>query len=211
MGTLFERALDPDHRAQLGAHYTSEEDIKTLVEPVLMQPLRREWKEIKRELLPLAVGRVPSRGASLADARAKLKKFLKKLTSVTVLDPACGSGNFLYISLQLLLSLEKEVIAFATQLDLGRARPPGAPKRGSNAQSGRPIVSTGGCTPSRAPRCGSALSLYLGFLSPRRFQSTAYLRGFARPRCQTTSLLLSLAMTTTSSASFTLACMKSGV
>jgi hypothetical protein len=51
MGTLFERALDPDHRAQLGAHYTSEEDIKTLVEPVLMQPLRREWKEIKRDLI----------------------------------------------------------------------------------------------------------------------------------------------------------------
>ncbi len=46
MGTLFERALDPDHRAQLGAHYTSEDDIKTLVEPVLMQPLRREWTGI---------------------------------------------------------------------------------------------------------------------------------------------------------------------
>src|SRR5206468_3658203 len=43
MGNLFERGLDPDHRAQLGAHYTSEEDIKTLVEPVLMAPLRREW------------------------------------------------------------------------------------------------------------------------------------------------------------------------
>ena len=145
MGTLFERALDPDHRAQLGAHYTSEEDIKTLVEPVLMQPLRREWREIKRELVSLVVGRkpsptrpepslpgsepsrgvgsaavvgrVPSRGASLAEARATLKKFLKKLSTITVLDPACGSGNFLYISLQLLLSLEKEVIAFATQLD----------------------------------------------------------------------------------------------
>jgi len=87
MGTLFERALDGEGklRAQLGAHYTSEEDIKTLVEPVLMQPLRQE--------------------------------FLKKLSTVTVLDPACGSGNFLYVSLQLLLSLEKEVIAFATQLD----------------------------------------------------------------------------------------------
>ena len=50
MGTLFERALDESQRAQLGAHYTSEADIKTLVEPVLMQPFRREWAKIKGEL-----------------------------------------------------------------------------------------------------------------------------------------------------------------
>src|SRR5882672_2574566 len=50
MGTLFERALEPEQRAQLGAHYTSEADIKTLVEPVLMAPLRREWRELKGEL-----------------------------------------------------------------------------------------------------------------------------------------------------------------
>jgi hypothetical protein len=111
MGTLFERALDPDHRAQLGAHYTSEEDIKTLVEPVLMQPLRREWKEIKRDLIRSYV-----KGKGTTADRTRLAKFLKKLSTITVLDPACGSGNFLYISLQLLLSLEKEVIAFATQL-----------------------------------------------------------------------------------------------
>jgi hypothetical protein len=50
MGTLFERALEPEQRSQLGAHYTSEADIKTLVEPVLMQPFRREWAKIKGEL-----------------------------------------------------------------------------------------------------------------------------------------------------------------
>src|SRR6266513_293610 len=55
MGNLFERGLDPDHRAQLGAHYTSEEDIKTLVEPVLMAPLRREWSTIKVELAQVSV------------------------------------------------------------------------------------------------------------------------------------------------------------
>ncbi len=114
MGTLFERALDGEGRlrAQLGAHYTSEEDIKTLVEPVLMQPLRREWVEIKRDLIRSYV-----KGKGTATDRARLAKFLKKLSTVTVLDPACGSGNFLYVSLQLLLGLEKEVIAFATQLD----------------------------------------------------------------------------------------------
>ncbi|MGA2604396.1 MAG: DNA methyltransferase [Verrucomicrobiia bacterium] len=113
MGTLFERALDGEGRlrAQLGAHYTSEEDIKTLVEPVLMQPLRREWKEIKRDLI-----RSYAKGKGTTAERARLAKFLKKLSTVTVLDPACGSGNFLYVSLQLLLGLEKEAIAFATQL-----------------------------------------------------------------------------------------------
>src|SRR5438132_9222123 len=50
MGNLSERGLDPDQRAQLGAHYTSEEDIRTLVEPVLMAPLRREWSKIKGDL-----------------------------------------------------------------------------------------------------------------------------------------------------------------
>jgi type II restriction/modification system DNA methylase subunit YeeA len=111
MGNLFERGLDPNHRAQLGAHYTSEEDIKTLVEPVLMAPLRREWSKIKSDLAPAFV-----RGEGKASDRAKLSTFHDKLAAMTVLDPACGSGNFLYVSLQLLLDLEKELITFATQL-----------------------------------------------------------------------------------------------
>jgi hypothetical protein len=111
MGNLFERGLDPDQRAQLGAHYTSEEDIMTLVEPVLMAPLRREWSKLKADL-----ARAFITGKGTAADRAKLSAFHEKLTSITVLDPACGSGNFLYVSLQLLLDLEKELITFATQL-----------------------------------------------------------------------------------------------
>jgi type II restriction/modification system DNA methylase subunit YeeA len=111
MGTLFERALDESQRAQLGAHYTSEADIKTLVEPVLMQPFRREWAEIKGEL---AIAYAKGKGTPAQ--RERLATFQKKLSTVTVLDPACGSGNFLYVSLQLLLGLEKEVITFATQM-----------------------------------------------------------------------------------------------
>ena len=111
MGTLFERALEPEQRSQLGAHYTSEADIKTLVEPVLMQPFRREWAKLKGEL---AAACAKARGN--AAQRERLLKFQKQLAAVTVLDPACGSGNFLYVSLQLLLGLEKEVITFATQL-----------------------------------------------------------------------------------------------
>jgi len=111
MGNLFERGLDPDQRAQLGAHYTSEEDIKTLVEPVLMAPLRREWMELKRELAP----QLAKANATTA-AREELSAFQQKLASLAVLDPACGSGNFLYVALQLLLALEKEVITAAAQL-----------------------------------------------------------------------------------------------
>src|SRR6266566_3131967 len=111
MGNLFERGLDPNQRAQIGAHYTSEEDILTIVEPVLMAPLRREWSALKSNL---ASAYAKAKGSS-AD-RAKLTIFHDKLASITVLDPACGSGNFLYVSLKLLLDLEKEVIAFATQL-----------------------------------------------------------------------------------------------
>jgi type II restriction/modification system DNA methylase subunit YeeA len=111
MGNLFERGLDPNQRAQIGAHYTSEEDILTIVEPVLMAPLRRAWSALKSSL---ASAYAKAKGSS-AD-RAKLTAFHSKLASITVLDPACGSGNFLYVSLKLLLDLEKEVIAFATQL-----------------------------------------------------------------------------------------------
>src|SRR5438309_11979784 len=49
-GTLFERGMDPDKRSQLGAHYTSRQDIETLIEPVVMEPLRREWAEIRRDV-----------------------------------------------------------------------------------------------------------------------------------------------------------------
>jgi hypothetical protein len=111
MGTLFERALEPEQRAQLGAHYTSETDIRTLVEPVLMSPLRREWSVLKGELTPAFI-----KGKGTKEDREKIAALLKKVSSITVLDPACGSGNFLYVSLQVLLDLEKEIVTFATQL-----------------------------------------------------------------------------------------------
>ena len=111
MGTLFQRALDEKQRAALGAQYTGEPDIRVLVEPVLMAPLRREWAALKASLLPSA-----KRGKGTAQDRARITAFLKKLCTIIILDPACGSGNFLYVSLQMLLDLEKEVITFATQL-----------------------------------------------------------------------------------------------
>lgn len=131
-GTLFERILDPAKRSQIGAHYTSREDILTLLEPVMMQPLRREWDEVKAKceaLVPKiqAESRKRTKGV-LGSARASkpvrdfnklIETFHDRLTKVTVLDPACGSGNFLYVALNLLLDLEKEVIAYASRYTPG--------------------------------------------------------------------------------------------
>ena len=111
MGTLFARGLDPDQRAALGAQYTGRDDIVTIVEPVLMAPLRREWAALRASLLPAF-----KQGKATSADRARIAALLKKLRQLIVLDPACGSGNFLYVSLQMLLDLEKEVITFATQL-----------------------------------------------------------------------------------------------
>ena len=106
-GTLFERALDASKRAQTGAHYTGADDIELVVKPVVMTPLRREWEEARQEVNDL----LDEEDADAA--RARLDAFRERLASVKVLDPACGSGNFLYIALRLLLDLEREVIDFA--------------------------------------------------------------------------------------------------
>jgi type II restriction/modification system DNA methylase subunit YeeA len=110
-GTLFERGMDPAKRSQLGAHYTSREDIEQLVEPVIMAPLRREWDGV-RQAVDKVVGksRTPR---SREKASALLHEFHTRLQHIKVLDPACGSGNFLYVALQKLKDLEKEVSVFA--------------------------------------------------------------------------------------------------
>ena len=115
-GTLFERILDKESRAALGAFYTSRDDIETLVEPVLMAPLRREWEEV-RETAGEARYQAQLRDATEETQQDRIREhvapFLARLTEVRVLDPACGSGNFLYVSLALLKGLEKEAIAWA--------------------------------------------------------------------------------------------------
>jgi hypothetical protein len=187
-GTLFERGLDPAKRAQLGAHYTSREDIETLVEPVVLAPLRREWTDVRaiilnllatgkkqptkvetadllakgetlvhqgellvrkseqqraagerliaegRQLIAMAqfgasrveepaapyVGSLApaQRSKAIAEADMLKARFLDRLARVTVLDPACGSGNFLYVTLQKLKVLEKEVITYGAEVGM---------------------------------------------------------------------------------------------
>jgi type II restriction/modification system DNA methylase subunit YeeA len=134
-GTLFERGLDPAKRSQLGAQYTSREDIETLIEPVVIEPLRREWQEARQWIENLlATGRKNPTGKEKPpgkeaqhrahrEARALLRGFHERLSEVKVLDPACGSGNFLYVTLQKLKDLEKEVLVYAGDSGLGNFIP----------------------------------------------------------------------------------------
>lgn len=124
-GTLFERSLDPDKRSQIGAHYTSREDIMLVIEPVILRPLRREWVEtqetVTKELAKRAkVKTEKAKGAANDRIREAIDAFHTRLWSVTVLDPACGSGNFLYVALQSLLDLELEVRTFAAREEINQ-------------------------------------------------------------------------------------------
>ncbi|WP_082455741.1 class I SAM-dependent DNA methyltransferase [Hymenobacter sp. AT01-02] len=104
-GTLLERALDPKERHSLGAHYTPRRYVERLVLPTVLEPLRREWAAAQA-----AAARRLEEGQT-KDARAELVRFLTRLTSIKILDPACGSGNFLYVTLEHLKRLEGEVLA----------------------------------------------------------------------------------------------------
>ncbi len=127
-GTLFERSLDPSKRTQLGAHYTSKEDILLIVEPVLMAPLRRCWEEVRQQAIDLASRRDEAKTKRTRDNRRQelinlLTGFAGEIAQVQVLDPACGSGNFLYVALKQLLDLWKEVSVLASDLGLPRMQP----------------------------------------------------------------------------------------
>ncbi len=114
-GTLFERGLDPAQRAQLGAHYTSRDDIWRLVEPVVIRPLRREFAEMQNRVTALTMRRdAAGRKGPDPEALRLFGAFLNRLRAVRVLDPACGSGNFLYIALQALKDLELEAIQWGS-------------------------------------------------------------------------------------------------
>ncbi|MCH7227856.1 class I SAM-dependent DNA methyltransferase [Haloferula sp. A504] len=114
-GTLLERALDPRERHKLGAHYTPRSYVERLVRPTLIEPLRAEWETVKVTAAQLdEQGKTPK-------AREAVETFHHKLARTRVLDPACGSGNFLYVSLELLKRLEAEVLDLFEKLGGNRA------------------------------------------------------------------------------------------
>ncbi|MCY4558937.1 MAG: N-6 DNA methylase [Chloroflexi bacterium] len=114
LGTLFERGLDPSKRSQLGAHYTDREKVMLIVEPVVIGPLEAEWDEVRRSIaLKLEQEErqktLPAARRRRREAERLLREFLERLRTFTVLDPACGSGNFLYLALHALKDLEHRV------------------------------------------------------------------------------------------------------
>ncbi len=117
-GTLLERALDPRERHKLGAHYTPRAYVERLVMPTLIEPLRREWNSVQVEVEILLQS-----DSKNADERALgvLRKFHLYLCNIKVLDPACGSANFLYVALEHLKRLEGEVMNSIRDLSGGQA------------------------------------------------------------------------------------------
>lgn len=125
-GTLFERFLDPEKRAQIGAHYTDSDKIMRLVDPVILRPLRQEWEAAKHEIIDLLNGsRTPpmrkkaSRRLTPLEAAEEVRfRFVERLRKLTILDPACGSGNFLYLALQGVKDIENQANLDAEMLGL---------------------------------------------------------------------------------------------
>jgi len=111
-GALFERGLDPHSRTSLGAHYTDRASIEQIVEPVVIAPLRREFDDVRAKIEALELKSKKGVAATNAQKKAEriLSAFLDRLATVTVLDPACGSGNFLYVTLQALKDLEHRAL-----------------------------------------------------------------------------------------------------
>jgi hypothetical protein len=128
-GTLLERALDPVERHRLGAHYTPRAYVERLVLPTVIEPLRSEWGDAQAAALTQIRiaeewrneaaddGKARSTAERLKQYQIELRKardivlaFHKRLCKVRVLDPACGSGNFLYVTLEHLKRLEGEVL-----------------------------------------------------------------------------------------------------
>jgi hypothetical protein len=106
-GTLLTRALDPVERHRLGAEYTPRAFIERLVRPTVEEPVRERWTAVQAEVLQLReYGKPKDRAA----AEQRLRDFLGWIQGLRVLDPACGSGNFLYVTMHILKDIEYEVV-----------------------------------------------------------------------------------------------------
>ena len=90
-GSLFQCIMDPSMRRELGAHYTSEENILRVINPLFMDDLRTEYEKVKKN-------------------KKALREFWDKLSAIKILDPACGCGNFLIISYREMRRLEMDVL-----------------------------------------------------------------------------------------------------
>ena len=128
LGTLFERGLDPDKRSQLGAHYTDRDKIMRIIDSVIVHPLQAEWETEKAGIATSIERANGAKSKSVVTRHRKVAEnllgaFLERLRKFTVLDPACGSGNFLYLALHALHDLEHRVQLEAEGMGLQRGFP----------------------------------------------------------------------------------------
>ncbi len=94
-GGMFQSVMDAGERRHMGAHYTTEENILKVINPLFMDELRSQFEKINSENV---------------NQRARLEEFQEHLASLKFFDPACGSGNFLSIAYRELRKLELKVI-----------------------------------------------------------------------------------------------------
>ena len=122
-GTMFERGLDPAMRSQLGANYTDPGTIGKIIYPVIVRPLAAEW-EVAKAIIAAAMAKYAAGGkgsqAAYKTAQETFLRFIERLKNFRVLDPACGSGNFLYLALRALKDLEHRANLDAEMLGLHR-------------------------------------------------------------------------------------------
>ena len=121
-GTLLEQALTASERAKLGAHYTPRPYVERLVRATIMDLLEAEWEAVQAEV---EAAQADGKGA---DALATAHGFHARLCALRILDPACGTGNFLYVAMELLLRLEADVLVLIEQLG-GKALPGVGPQQ----------------------------------------------------------------------------------
>ncbi len=136
-GTLFERGLDPAKRSQLGAHYTDPATIMRIVEPVMTRPLLQQWELIAQQIRGHLTQSTRKKSAAIKLPGQKKKDaspgdknyqqaqrlfldWLDQLRDYRVLDPACGSGNFLFLGLKALKDVEHKSHLDAEAMGLDR-------------------------------------------------------------------------------------------
>ncbi len=116
-GTLLVRALDPAERHRLGAEYTPREYIERLVEPTVVEPIRERWVAVQASVVQL------EESGKKKDTEAAVKALLEFrgwMRTLRFLDPACGSGNFLYVTMAAVKRIEHEVLNELQRLSGGQ-------------------------------------------------------------------------------------------
>ena len=119
-GAMFQGAMNKEERRNMGAHYTSEENILKLIKPLFLDDLYAEFEELKKKAEPLKLGAATAKRADSSRrknfaVRKMFYDFLEEVGKLKFLDPACGCGNFLLVTYKELRTLENEVFDYINE------------------------------------------------------------------------------------------------